>query len=76
MDKELEKISEILTDLLKENELDKIQMFDCRDIVEDYKECLLYEDGVTILYAPEYLYVEILGLSAEDYNKIYQKFGY
>lgn len=77
MDKELEnKINKTLKELLERNEQDKIQMFDCRDIAGDYKESLLDEDNVTILYAPNYNYVEVLGLSEQDYNKIYEKYGY
>ncbi len=71
-----EKISEALKELLQEIKQDKVQMFDCRDIVGDYKECILQEGEVTILYAPGYNYVEVLGLSTEDYNKIYERFGY
>ena len=77
MNKELEnKICKAIEDILKIEGSKKIQMFDCYDIVGDYKETFLNEDGVEVLYAPGYTYVEVVGLSDEDYNKIFKKYGY
>ena len=50
-------------------------MFDCYGIVGDYKVAFLNEDGVQVLYAPGYKYVEVIGLTDEDYNKIFEKYG-
>lgn len=53
MSKELEKkINKVLEELLKDNEKERIQMFDCTDIFGDFKICLFDEDGVEVLYAP------------------------
>ena len=51
-------------------------MFDCRDIMGDSKAVLLSLEEVKVLYAPEYNYVEILGLDKEDYAYFFKKYGY
>lgn len=71
-----QQIEEVLQELLEELGEDRIQMFDCQDIMGDYKEVLLSEKGVAVLYAPGYKYVEILGLDKEDYDCFFEKYGY
>ena len=44
-----------------------IQLFDSRNIVGDYMETVYEEDGVTIDYCPYYDYLEIFGLTDEEY---------
>ena len=44
-----------------------IQLFDSRNTVGDYMETVYEEDGVTIDYCPHYDYLEIFGLSADEY---------
>lgn len=54
----------------------RIQMFDCEDIMGDYKIVLFSEEAVEVLYAPGYRYVEILGLPKEEYDYLFKKYGY
>lgn len=51
-------------------------MFDCYDILGDYKEILYKDNEVEVLYAPYYDYVEIIGLTDIDYNYFFNKYGY
>lgn len=69
-------IVKVLQELLKELGKKRIQMFDCEDMMGDYKEVLFSEEAVEVLYAPEYTYVEILGLPKEEYNYLFKKYGY
>lgn len=71
-----QRIEKALQELLEELDRDRIQMFDCRDIMGDSKAVLLSLEEVKVLYAPEYNYVEILGLDEEDYNYFKEKYGY
>lgn len=77
MNKETKKkIENVLKVLLFAKEKKKIQMFDCYDIMGDYKETLFENNEVEVLYAPNYEYVEIVGLSDKDYNYFFKKYGY
>lgn len=71
-----QQIVKVLQELLKELGKKRIQMFDCEDIMGDYKIVLFSEEAVEVLYAPEYRYVEILGLPKEEYNYLFKKYGY
>lgn len=77
MKKELEnKIYKAIEEILEIEGAKRIQMFNCYDIAGDYKECFLKEDGIEVLYAPGYSYVEVIGLSDKNYKKIFKKYGY
>lgn len=69
-------IEKVLQELLEELDRDRIQMFDCRDIMGDSKVVLLSLEEVKVLYAPGYKYVEKLGLDKEDYAYFFKKYGY
>lgn len=71
-----QQIEKVLQELLKEVGQERIQMFDCRDIMGDSKAVLLSLEEAEVLYAPDYEYVEILGLDEEDYNYFKGKYGY
>ena len=76
INKELyDKICKTLEAILIIEKTDRIQMFDCYDIVGDEKECLFSEQGVEILYCHWYSYVEVVGLSSVDYKKIFERYG-
>lgn len=47
-----------------------IQAFDTRNIVGDYMINIYNEDGVSIDYAPGYEYIEIFGLTDEEYQEL------
>ena len=74
--KKRQQIVKVLQELLKELGKKRIQMFDCEDIMGDYKIVLFSEEAVEVLYAPEYGYVEILGLPKEEYDSLLKKYGY
>jgi site-specific recombinase XerD len=77
MSKELEnKICKAIEEILEIEKTKRIQMFNCYDTAGDYKEYLLKEDGIEVLYAPGYRYVEVIGLADKDYQKIFKKYGY
>ena len=71
-----QRIEKVLQELLEELGEDRIQMFDCQDIMGDSKAVLLRYEEAEILYAPAYKYVEILGLDEEDYDYFFEKYGY
>lgn len=71
-----QQIEGVLQELLEELGEDRIQMFDCQGIISDYKSVLFSGKEVDVLYAPDYKYVEILGLDKEDYDYFFKKYGY
>lgn len=71
-----QQIVKVLQELLKELGKKRIQMFDCEDIMGDYKIVLFSEEAVEVLYSPVYMYVEILGLPKEEYDYLFRKYGY
>ena len=70
-----DKIEDALRGALERCGTEKIQMFDSIGLVGDHKELLFKEDGIVLLFAPGYLYVELLGLSEEGYNYFFEKYG-
>lgn len=66
-------------DLLDENISDddpRIQLFDCSDIAGDNKDILYQNGDVIVYYCHYYDYAEVIGLSDEDYNKVFDAVGY
>ena len=61
---------EKLINFLKDKFKDGIQMFDTPSLVNDYRIEIYYEDGISVLYAPCYEYIEIFGVSKEEFKKI------
>lgn len=47
-----------------------IQIFFTPSLANDYRETVYDKDGVVILFAPGYYYVEVYGLSEEEENWI------
>lgn len=76
----LDDIEEVLKKLLNEEYEgeERIQMFDCIGFIPDPKERLYKNDKseVAVLHAPDYEYVEVLGLSENEYRYIFKKYGY
>lgn len=73
-------IEEVLKKLLNEEYegKERIQMFDCIGFTPDHKETLYInnESRVAVLHADGYRYVEVLGLSDDEYRYIFEKYGY
>lgn len=61
---------EKLINFLKNSFKDGIQMFDAPSLANDYLIAIYCEDEITVLYAPYYEYIEIFGVSKEEFKKI------
>ena len=48
----------------------KMQTFNCQCSFGDYRKSIYRENGVEILYCPDWNYLEILGLTEEEYNSL------
>lgn len=55
---------------LKENFEKGIQMFDTPNIVGDLMLRIYKKDDITVLFAPEYNYIEIFGISDEEFERV------
>lgn len=54
----------------------RIQLFDCPDTGGDNKDILYQNGDVIVYYCHYYDYAEVIGLSDEDYNKVFDAVGY
>ena len=61
---------EKLIKFLKERFEDGIQMFDTPSLVNDFRLHIYSEDGITVLWAPGYEYIEIYGISSEEFDRV------
>ena len=59
-----------LKKFLKEKFKEKIQAFDTRSTVGDSVETIYNEDGITVDYSYYYGYIEIFGLTDEEYQEL------
>lgn len=66
------KINRLIT-FLKEEFPDGIQMFDTRNLVGDPMSNIYLEDGIKVDYCYYYEYIEIFGLSEEEFEKVYNE---
>ena len=48
----------------------RIQTFTTKNIVGDYMETIYNKDEIQVDYAPEYGYIEIFGLTDEEYKEL------
>lgn len=64
-----------LRNFLKEMFPERIQMFDTRNFVGDFMITIYDQDGIQVDYCPHYEYVEIFGLSEEDFERINLEMG-
>lgn len=61
---------EKLIKFLKERFESGIQMFDTPSLVNDYRIPIYIEDDITVLYAPSWNYIEIYGISSEEFDRV------
>lgn len=54
----------------------RIQLFDCLGMAGDAKDILYQNGDVIVYYCHYYDYAEVIGLSDEDYNKVFDAVGY
>lgn len=67
---------EKLIEFLKNEFPERIQMFDTRNIVGDRMVTIYDEDGITVDYCPDYDYIEIFGLTDEQFEEVKNVYGY
>lgn len=61
---------EKLIKFLKERFENGIQMFDTPSLVNDFRLPIYSEDEITVLWAPGYEYIEIYGISDEEFERV------
>lgn len=61
---------EKLIKFLKERFESGIQMFDTPSLVDDYRIPIYVDDDITVLYAPGWDYIEIYGISDEEFERV------
>lgn len=61
---------EKLIKFLKKRFENGIQMFDTPSLVDDYRIPIYVENDITVLYAPYWDYIEIYGISDEDFERV------
>lgn len=61
---------ENLIKFLKERFEDGIQMFDTPSIVDDFRVPIYNKDEITVLFSPYYDYIEIFGISSEEFERV------
>lgn len=60
---------------LRNSNLLGMQVFDCETLVGDERECVYSEDGIRVLVCYYWNYVEVLGISDEEFKAISSKKG-
>ena len=64
--KEINKVKKIFKRSAKKN----IQAFTTKNIVGDFMVTIYNKDGIQVDYAPGYGYIEIFGLTDEEYEEL------
>jgi hypothetical protein len=52
-----------------------MQVFDCESLVGDERECVYSENGIRVLVSHYWDYVEVLGISDEEFKAISTRKG-
>ena len=61
---------ENLIKFLKERFKDAIHMFDTSSMVDDFRVPIYNKDEITVLWSPYYGYIEIFGISSEEFERV------
>lgn len=61
---------EKLIEFLKNRFKGGIQMFNVPSITGDYRISIYEADDIRVLFAPEYEYIEIYGISYEEFKRV------
>lgn len=64
-----------LIDFLKNRFIGGIQMFNTPSIAGDFRVPIYSEDDIKVLFAPEYEYIEIYGISYEEFKRVMKETG-
>ena len=62
-----------LIEFLKDRFPDGVQAFDTESIVGDRMVTIYYDGEIVVGYCPYYEYIEILGLTKEQFEKVCKK---
>jgi hypothetical protein len=62
-----------LIEFLKDRFPDGVQAFDTKSIVGDRMVTIYYDGEIVVGYCPYYEYIEILGLTKEQFEKVCKK---
>lgn len=62
-----------LIEFLKDRFPDGVQAFDTKSIVGDRMVTIYYDGKIVVGYCPYYEYIEILGLTKEQFEKVCKK---
>lgn len=65
-EKRLIKLKKFLKEVFK----NRIQAFTTKNLVGDYMETIYNKDEIQVDYAPGYGYIEIFGLTDEEYEEL------
>lgn len=55
---------------MKERFEDGIQMFDTPSMANDFRSPIYSEDEIIVLWDPHYEYIEIYGISDEEFERV------
>lgn len=67
------KVEELIRFLETRFRVGKIQMFDTRNIVGDLMQNIYYKDGIVVDYCSGWHYIEIFGLTYEEFEYVNEK---
>ena len=66
-----------LVDFLRKSNFLGMQAFDCESLVGDSRDLVYDEDGIEVYVCYYYDYVEILGISKNEFNQLVKsKYGF
>lgn len=65
-----------LLDFLRNSNLLGMQVFNCESLVNDARECVYSENGIRVLVSYYWDYVEVLGISDEEFKAISTRKGF
>lgn len=66
---------EKLIEFLKAHFESGIQMFDTPSITPDFRMPIYDKDDILVLFAPEYEYIEIYGISDKEFKRVMKEAG-
>lgn len=64
-----------LLDFLRNSDLLGMQVFNCESLLNDARECVYSENGIEVLVDYYHDYVEVLGISDEEFKAISTRKG-
>ena len=70
----LETAMDFMKEFCKEHKFEDIQMFNTRNVCGDVMENLLAENGVYIDICWGYGYIEVFGLTEDEFNELYTQY--